>query len=547
MKLSQFIQYSHDAIRRALRVLEKDTFAFVELHLALVYGGMGPILTELNPTSPLPNRPEEVQLRGLAKEGDEAAREAWLAVLVGMLGDIEAAVRSLDSEPAHSYLLNSCVFELAQSRGNLKKYLSQILEGLEGGALQGFLGLVRASSTPLQWSEWLPFLPANLTSPELQWPGLLTPWLRGEGVAVDLDGFISARGDSRGRTQPVLGDLVVSFLNDVGKPVQVSWRNDQVAEVAAGSQVSFVAMWRDHWQVKGPSSLRSFIIQDKARKFQVYSASGNRYYDDGTLYYSYANLWPRRPVRFPTHRKDAVVPHDFPWVSADGTVNSQCEVTIKHLRDITIFEISNVISSAEIDSILSFCRAQEQVQSPEGRSPECFVSNVEGEVFRNATSRMYQALGSDYQQGCDQCETPYVNVYLQGSHGPIRGYAQPPFSAPNHSHTEEGSNRYATVLVWLSEVEGGALTFPRVLVDGRPLRFEARKGTAIGWYNLYPDGNLNPYAVTAHEPVTKGDMWVSSLTCWDFVLGETHSWNSRNRNNSYAVPFVVQVDRDDLT
>jgi len=64
-------------------------------------------------------------------------------------------------------------------------------------------------------------------STEFDHPGLITPWLRGEGLNVDLDGFISARGDSKGRTQPVQGDIVVSFYNDVSSPVQVKWRNDQ--------------------------------------------------------------------------------------------------------------------------------------------------------------------------------------------------------------------------------------------------------------------------------------------------------------------------------
>jgi len=62
----------------------------------------------------------------------------------------------------------------------------------------------------------------------------------------------------------------------------------------------------------------------------------------------------------------------------------------------------------------SLSHVQMQTLLEGGRSSECFVSNVESEAFRNATSRLYQVLGSDYTQGCDQCETPYVNVYPQG-------------------------------------------------------------------------------------------------------------------------------------
>lgn len=81
---------------------------------------------------------------------------------------------------------------------------------------------------------------------------------------------------------------------------------------------------------------------------------------------------------------------------------------------------------------------------------------------------------------------------------------------PNRPHDIIGSvgNRYATVLTYLSDVEeGGETYFPQI-----NLKVPPKKGDAILFWNMNPNGSVDPKTLHAGLPVIKGTKWC--LTKW---------------------------------
>lgn len=66
-------------------------------------------------------------------------------------------------------------------------------------------------------------------------------------------------------------------------------------------------------------------------------------------------------------------------------------------------------------------------------------------------------------------------------------------------------NRIATVLIYLSTVDGGATVFPHIGV-----RVEPRAGQAVFWHNLDESGQPIPRTLHAACPVISGSKWVAN-------------------------------------
>lgn len=93
---------------------------------------------------------------------------------------------------------------------------------------------------------------------------------------------------------------------------------------------------------------------------------------------------------------------------------------------------------------------------------------------------------------------------------------------------ERGGQRVATVLMYLTTPEeGGETVFPnaheRVYGDGwsdcakNALAVKAKRGNALLFFSLHPDGTEDPASLHGSCPTTKGDKW--SATKWIRVGG----------------------------
>lgn len=83
----------------------------------------------------------------------------------------------------------------------------------------------------------------------------------------------------------------------------------------------------------------------------------------------------------------------------------------------------------------------------------------------------------------------------------------PPKSAQAATRLARGGQRICTVLMYLNDVEeGGETLFPRAEV-----KVPARQGDAVVFFNVRPDGAVDPRTLHAGAPVIQGEKWLATL------------------------------------
>lgn len=78
--------------------------------------------------------------------------------------------------------------------------------------------------------------------------------------------------------------------------------------------------------------------------------------------------------------------------------------------------------------------------------------------------------------------------------------------------------RFITLLLYLTDMEdekaGGETAFPKG-ADGMGFKVQPKKGDAVLFYNLLPDGNCDDLALHAALPVLRGKKWLANFWVWD--------------------------------
>jgi len=94
----------------------------------------------------------------------------------------------------------------------------------------------------------------------------------------------------------------------------------------------------------------------------------------------------------------------------------------------------------------------------------------------------------------------------------------------NYHHdygTDRPNSRYITFLMYLNTPEeGGETAFREAQCFGRKeaLSFKARKGEAMFFYNILPDGNADTHTLHSGTHVRKGEKFMTNLWIWDPVF-----------------------------
>jgi hypothetical protein len=123
-------------------------------------------------------------------------------------------------------------------------------------------------------------------------------------------------------------------------------------------------------------------------------------------------------------------------------------------------------------------------------------------IFNLLRHRMSEATGLSVAA----MEAPTILNYTQGQHFmPHHDYLDP----ASQGHAKEIANRgqrVLTLLVCLNEdYEGGETDFPAL---GR--RFKGRKGNALFFWNIEPEGSIDPRTLHAGLPPKRGEKWMLS-------------------------------------
>jgi prolyl 4-hydroxylase len=77
--------------------------------------------------------------------------------------------------------------------------------------------------------------------------------------------------------------------------------------------------------------------------------------------------------------------------------------------------------------------------------------------------------------------------------------------------------RFATLLLYLNDdFEGGETRFPRATNANfhNGITIEPKKGTAVLFYSVLPDGNVDDLSQHSGQPVTKGEKVRSKCYWW---------------------------------
>lgn len=147
-------------------------------------------------------------------------------------------------------------------------------------------------------------------------------------------------------------------------------------------------------------------------------------------------------------------------------------------------------------------------------------------------------LNQVYDRVADLCQMPRSQCRSSKSAEPLQvvrykpnqyynehvDYLTPSFY-PDCPEVQRGNNRFATFLFYLkvSKGPGGHTFFPFArnnLASGvgpgsEGLKIKPKQGSAIVFYSMLPDGNLDERSLHAGTPVQRGEKWIANVFLWD--------------------------------
>ncbi|KAL6467908.1 hypothetical protein MHYP_G00235850 [Metynnis hypsauchen] len=168
-----------------------------------------------------------------------------------------------------------------------------------------------------------------------------------------------------------------------------------------------------------------------------------------------------------------------------------------------IMRYHNVISETEIEHLKNCSRPRLQrfkVNSNDNPvtfnrvSQSTWLSEEDPVVFR-VIQRLSDITGMD-MESADLLEV--LNYGIGGHFGPH-------YDTGKLDESSDGY-RIATIMIYLSDVSvGGATVFPNIGASLKP-----QKGTAVMWYNLLRNGQVDEQSLHAGCPVFRGSKWIAT-------------------------------------
>jgi len=235
-------------------------------------------------------------------------------------------------------------------------------------------------------------------------------------------------------------------------------------------------------------------------------------------------------------------------------------IRLKQLSEtLRVFSVDNFVSPEEVEEIL---RANRNRMTPSevgfgGWQDDTRTSSTSwdfsSKAARDIQKRTFEILGMDYDP--DIADALQVLRYTSDGHYGHGQWYKPHVDWFNkdgydgHDPTvNNGTNRFATMFLYLSDVEtGGATVFPlstthegyngeKLVHDGTvdvpgyintaearyccnetstALRSQPRQGNAVLFYSQGPDGTLDPYSLHGGCPPISDEKWSANVWIWN--------------------------------
>jgi len=223
----------------------------------------------------------------------------------------------------------------------------------------------------------------------------------------------------------------------------------------------------------------------------------------------------------------------------DGTLAGEQEITVQTLAaDPRIFLVERFLSDFECDHLIALTIKSGQLKrsgvTTEGTVHEARTSSSTfldydrtpfmANLYRRGFQLMgvaggpenYTTLGENFQ---------VLHYALTQEYAPHHDYFDPNLEIyKSNANVQRGRNRMATLFLYLNDVEaGGETVFPRkdnryipdACDNSEGFKVKPKRGRAVIFYSMFPDGNLDENSLHGGCPVRAGEKWAANWWFWD--------------------------------
>lgn len=217
-------------------------------------------------------------------------------------------------------------------------------------------------------------------------------------------------------------------------------------------------------------------------------------------------------------------------ISKDESTHQLSLKTLQHSPHLILLE--DFLSAEECAYLIKYLERNkamqkstlgDKIESPVRKSENQWIQFSATAVTENIAKRIFDLVGIEYKR-----ETAWkIAEQFQALHYDVGGFyaAHNDWFSNDRSSRElqSGRNRFATLFMYLNDVEeGGETAFPLVqgtrsgaCSDEKSFKVKAKRGRAVLWYNMMPDGNLDTQALHTACPVLKGEKYAINTWIWD--------------------------------
>lgn len=387
--------------------------------------------------------------------------------------------------------------------------------------------------------------------------------------------------------------VTIAFVVAEEKTFELVDENDQVWQLPMG----------DETEMKPSEFCRSLLVSDAyktaSKNFEATAISGGKncsiFSQHGFKLTSFKHIAPK---------DRAFVVQDgfhFVWPSdrigekfkVTGLRDTKQDVDIEPLQDYPkIFRLHNFVTDEEVAQLIANAKRMKLTPSTAGLHQKGNTGDNQGELISGRTSHNAWDQASPLsrklkQRSFDLLRMQYVESASDGfqvvHYDPSQLYLPHHDFFPMQSSTDEwnfdpktgGSNRFATVFLYLSDVEtGGYTVFPRVPGvyppdDGKSdefiankkqsmfpgvqakqdfidecrtkFRVKPKKGDAILFYHQNRRGDLDELTLHGACPVLEGEKWGANLWVWNKQTYMPYYIQLRNRMNKPVDVYQINV------
>jgi len=210
-------------------------------------------------------------------------------------------------------------------------------------------------------------------------------------------------------------------------------------------------------------------------------------------------------------------PHSHDQCQSKDQIELRLEVVSSKPR---VFVIENFLNEFEANHVIALAKVGEKdsVVSSEGRRSEIRTSSNSW-VYRESDA----LIDSLHKRAGDVLQVDERLLHAHAACEPLQvvHYETGEKYGEHHDWFPEDyvETRMITMLLYLTDQAspnaGGETSFPKGGVDGLGFKVKPKRGTAVLFYNLLEDGNLDDLALHAALPVLEGEKWLANFWVWD--------------------------------